>query len=97
MTISKKDVEYVANLSRLKIPSGQIGHFTSQLADIISYIDKLKEVDLKGVQPTSHPLPLKNVFRKDEVKKSLDVEKALSTAPQKKKDFFKVPKVIEES
>ena len=64
MGITKKDIEYVAYLSRLKIPESQIGRFTRQLGDILTYIDKLKEVDIDNTPPTSHPLPLKNVFRK---------------------------------
>lgn len=96
MVISKKDVEYVAYLSRLKIPPKQIERFTKQLAGIIEYVDKLKKVDTEGVSPTSHPLPMKNIFRKDEVKKSLNPKEAVRLAPQKKGDFFKVPRVIEE-
>jgi len=97
MSIQKKDVEYVAHLSRLKIPANQITRFTRQLADIISYIDKLKEVNIDKTPATSHPLPLKNIFRKDEVKKSLNPDEAISNAPEKKDKFFKVPKVIEEA
>jgi len=97
MGITKKDVENAAYLSRLKIPAKQIEKFTKQLSDIIAYMDELKKVDTKGVPPTSHPLPLKNIFRKDRVKKSLDPKEATGIAPQKKKDFFKVPRVIEES
>ena len=97
MGIKREDVEYVAKLSRLKILAGDIKRFYKQLADIISYIDKLKEVNIDKTPPTSHPLPLKNIFRKDEVRKSLDVREALDRAPAKKGDFFKVPKVIEEA
>jgi len=97
MSIKKEDVNYVAHLSRLKIPDDQIERITSQLACIISYISKLNELDTRDVPPTSHPLPMKNVFRKDKVKRSLDTEKALSVAVQKKDKFFKVPRVIEES
>jgi aspartyl-tRNA(Asn)/glutamyl-tRNA(Gln) amidotransferase subunit C len=95
MSIAKKDVEYVARLARLRIPENQIKRFTSQLADIISYVDKLKEVDITDIPPTSHPLPLKNVFREDTVKQSLKAPEALSNAPQKKDGSFKVPCVIE--
>ncbi|PIU42022.1 MAG: Asp-tRNA(Asn)/Glu-tRNA(Gln) amidotransferase GatCAB subunit C [Candidatus Omnitrophica bacterium CG07_land_8_20_14_0_80_42_15] len=93
--IKKEDIEYVAYLSRLKIPPEQIGRFTSRLSNILSYIDKLKNVDIKDTLPTSHPLSLKNVFRKDEVRKSLNAADALKIAPEVKDAFFKVPKVIE--
>ena len=97
MGIKKDNVEYVANLARLKFSAVQIKRFTKQIAGIISYVDKLKQVDVKNTLPTSHPLPLKNVFKKDEVKKSLDLEDVLEMAPQKKDNSFKVPKVIEET
>jgi aspartyl-tRNA(Asn)/glutamyl-tRNA(Gln) amidotransferase subunit C len=95
MSIAKKDVEYVARLARLKISEKQMKRFTGQLADIISYVDKLKEVDITDVPPTSHPLPLKNVFRQDAVRQSLDAPEALSNAPAQKDGSFKVPRVIE--
>ena len=97
MSITRKDVEYIAYLSRIKIPAKQIEKFTEQLSGIIAYMDQLKKVDTKGVPPTSHPLLLKNIFRKDRVKKSLDPEEATGSAPQKENNFFKVPRVIEES
>lgn len=96
MAITKKDVEYAAYLSRIKIPPEHMGRFTKQLSDIISYMDKLKKVDTEGVAPTSHPLPLKNIFRKDEIGASLDTDAATRIAPQKKGSFFQVPRVIEE-
>ncbi|MCG2678151.1 Asp-tRNA(Asn)/Glu-tRNA(Gln) amidotransferase subunit GatC, partial [bacterium] len=53
------------------------------------------ELDTKKVKPTSHVLPLKNVFREDKVRKSLKVEKVLENAPERAKSFFKVPKVVD--
>ena len=95
MGIKKEDVEYTARLARLAIPAAEIAHFTGKLADIISYIDKLKEIDISDVPPTSHPLPLKNVFRKDLVKQSLEPGDVLANAPQQKDGSFGVPRVIE--
>lgn len=95
MKISKKDVEYVAKLARLKLSEEEKEKFTNQLDQILKYVDKLNELDTEKVKPTSHVLPLKNVFRKDKVGKSLKVEKALENAPEKARGFFKVPKVIE--
>lgn len=95
MCIKKGDVEYVARLARLTIPPDQIASFTRKLADIISYVDKLKEVDIAGTPPTSHPLPMKNVFREDTVTKSLDVKDVLANAPRQKENSFRVPRIIE--
>jgi aspartyl-tRNA(Asn)/glutamyl-tRNA(Gln) amidotransferase subunit C len=89
------DVKYVANLARLNLTPKETELFSAQLRDILAYVEKLKEVDIKNVLPTSHVLPIKNVFRDDSVNASLPVSEVLRNAPQKKKDFFKVPKVIE--
>ena len=93
--ITKKDVEYVAKLARLKLSEKEKEKFAKHLDQILKYIDKLNELDTKKVKPTSHVLPLKYVFREDKVGKSLKVEKVLENAPEKVKGFFKVPKVIE--
>ena len=69
--------------------------FETQVAQILLFIDKLKEVDVEGVEPTSHPLSLKNVFREDEVKPSMAIEEFLKNAPRARGRFFEVPKIIE--
>ena len=94
--IDKKTVEHVALLSRLKLNEEELALYSRQLASILSYIDKLNEIDTKDTPPTSHALnTLKNVFRKDEVRPSLSVDESLANAPERKGDFFKIPKVIE--
>ena len=94
--IDKKTVTKVALLARLELDEKESEAYSTQLAAILSYIDKLNEIDTKNVLPTSHVLPaLKNVFRKDSLKDSLDAADALSNAPSKESDFFKVPQVIE--
>jgi aspartyl-tRNA(Asn)/glutamyl-tRNA(Gln) amidotransferase subunit C len=93
--ISSDDLKYVAHLARLHLSEKEIEHFTSQLEGILKYINKLKQVDITGVEPTSHVFPQKNIFRQDELKPSLPVKEALKNAPSKDRDFFKVPKVIE--
>ena len=96
MQIDNRTVANVAILSRLELDEKESALYSGQLASILSYIGKLNEVDTKDVLPTSHVLPnLKNVFRKDILKDSLDVSDALSNAPQKEGDLFKVPQVIE--
>lgn len=93
----KIDVEYIANLARVRLNKEEVKNFSSQLDDIISYVEKLNKVDTKDTPPTTHPLPLKNIFREDKIKDSLSVDKVLMNAPKKKETFFKVPKVIEET
>ncbi|HDD64948.1 MAG TPA: Asp-tRNA(Asn)/Glu-tRNA(Gln) amidotransferase subunit GatC, partial [Firmicutes bacterium] len=61
---------------------------------IIDYVSKLKEVDTENIEPTYHVLPVTNVFREDKVEKSLDIEEVLKNAPDRFKNFFKVPRII---
>ncbi|MBQ1460860.1 MAG: Asp-tRNA(Asn)/Glu-tRNA(Gln) amidotransferase subunit GatC, partial [Selenomonas sp.] len=63
---------------------------------ILTYMDNLSELDTENVKPTTYALPMQNVFRKDEVKASLDREAALANAPLKEDGYFKVPKVLED-
>lgn len=93
--ITKKDVEYVAGLARLEFAEEEKEMYTKTLNDILEYAEKLKQVDTDKVPPTAHILPVKNVFRKDEVAPSMDREKILQNAPDKDKGCFRVPKVIE--
>ena len=95
MTISRKDVDYIANLARLGLTEEEMGHFQGQLEGILQYVEKLKKPDVSGVEPMAHALEMKNVFRKDEVKPSLDPAAVLKIAPSSQGQFYKVPKVIE--
>jgi len=96
MGIEKKDVKHVALLSRLEFDEKDLETYSKQLASILSYIGKLNEIDTTNVHPTSHPLStLKNVFRKDSLKKSLSPEEALANAPAKEGGLFRVPQIIE--
>ena len=94
--IDKKTVKHVAFLSRLELSENELELYSKQLASILSYIDKLNEVDTHSTEPTSHPLAvLKNVFRKDILKSSIPPDDALSSAPLKDGGFFVVPPIIE--
>lgn len=95
MQITRKEVEHVARLARLSLREEEIELFTRQLSDILSYVEKLNELDTKDVEPTSHVLPVKNVMREDETRRSIERERALSNAPDTTEEFFRVPKVIE--
>lgn len=94
--IDKRTVQYVALLSRLRLNDEELALYSRQLASILAYIDKLNKIDTKDTPPTSHAVPtLKNVFRKDLLKASLAAGDALMNAPERRGDFFKIPKVIE--
>lgn len=94
MSVSKKDVEYIANLARLKFSEKELENLTHDMNEILAYVEKLKELDTKNVEPLSHPVENANVFRKDEKKPSIPREQALKNAPESSDEFFKVPKVI---
>jgi len=93
--INRQEVEYVAHLARLEIDDGEKDKFTSQLNDILLYIDKLNELDTQGVEPMSHAIAVTNAFREDKIVDSLGTEKSLANAPDGRGEFFRVPKVIE--
>jgi aspartyl-tRNA(Asn)/glutamyl-tRNA(Gln) amidotransferase subunit C len=93
--ISKDEVAYVANLARLTLDGEAVVRFTTQLNDILLYMDKLGQVDTTGVEPVSHAIARKNAFRPDTVAASLPIEASLANAPDAKGSCFQVPKVIE--
>jgi len=89
------DIDYVARLARIDLDASQKKKLSKQLSDILGYIEKLKELNVDKIEPMSHVLPLKNVFRDDKLKDSLLQDKVLKNAPSKKGSSFTVPKVIE--
>ena len=89
------DIKYVAHLARLKLSSAEEIKLTAQLGSILGYIEKLKEVDVSGVEPTAHAFPLFNVTRPDEIRPGLSNEDALRNAPAKANGLFMVPKIVE--
>ena len=94
--IDKQIVQHVALLSRLRLNAEELELHSRQLASILSYIDKLNELDTEDAEPTSHvSTALENVYRQDVGRPSLEVSEVLSNAPDKQGDFFKIPKVIE--
>jgi aspartyl-tRNA(Asn)/glutamyl-tRNA(Gln) amidotransferase subunit C len=94
MAVTKKDVEKIAELARLKFTDEELENFTPQMNEILSYMDKLNELDTENVKPLSHPVEQTNVFREDELKPSISTEDALKNAPAKDDHHFRVPKVI---
>jgi aspartyl-tRNA(Asn)/glutamyl-tRNA(Gln) amidotransferase subunit C len=89
------DVGYVAHLARLALTPEETARFGAQLAQILSYIEKLQELDVSQVQPMAHAVPLVNVTRRDEAQPSLSPEAALQNAPAQANGLFVVPKIVE--
>jgi aspartyl-tRNA(Asn)/glutamyl-tRNA(Gln) amidotransferase subunit C len=94
MAISIEDVEHVAKLARLKLTAEEKETYRRQLSDVLEHARRISEVDTADVPPTSHTLPLRNVFRGDEVKSSLSVEDATGNAPWAVEGAFKVPRIL---
>lgn len=90
--INIKDVAYLA---RLDLTPGEAEKLGAQLTQILGYVEKLKELDITGVQPMAHAIPLSNVTRPDEARPSLPHEDALRNAPAQANGLFIVPKIVE--
>ena len=86
---------YVARLARLDLTPEETEVFQAQLDGIVGYVRKIRELDLSGIEPTSHAHPVQNVFREDRVTPGLDRELAMANAPDRVGDQFRVPKIVE--
>ncbi len=95
MRITRIDVEHVAQLARLRFSEDQLALFTEQLNTLLSYFDKLQEVDTRGIEPSTHAVSLCNAFREDLSRPSIVEDEALRNAPASERGCFKVPKIIE--
>jgi len=95
MSVAQLDVKYVAHLARLQLQPDEEKKLGAQLSGILSYIEKLKELEVSGIEPTAHAVPLVNVTRPDEVRPSLPQAEALRNAPAQANGLFMVPKIVE--
>jgi aspartyl-tRNA(Asn)/glutamyl-tRNA(Gln) amidotransferase subunit C len=93
VAISRDDVLHVARLARLEIPEDEVEQVQEQLGAILEAVGKVAELDLTGVEPTSHPLDLVNELAEDEPRPSLPREDALANAPDPADGAFRVPAV----
>lgn len=94
MSVTKKNVEYIASLAKLSFKVEELENYTHQLNNILTYMEKLNELDTENIEPLSHPIENTNVFREDVPVQSTSREEALKNAPDKNEEYFKVPKVI---
>ena len=95
MKITEEMVDYVSELSRLKLTAEEKAKMTGELEQILAYMDVLDGLDTVDVEPMSHVFPVKNVFREDEVRPSFPREQLLKNAPVPDEAAFLVPKTVE--
>jgi len=89
------NLDYLANLARLALTEAEKSEFARQLGDILHYVEKLKQVDVTGVEPMAHASPVFNVWQADVAQPGLPVEAALRNAPAQRQHMIVVPKVVE--
>lgn len=92
---SEMDIDYLAKLARLALTEEEKTKFSGQIDEILNYINKLKEVDVSGVEPMAHASPVFNVWQDDTARPGLTVEQALRNAPSQRQNMIVVPKVID--
>lgn len=91
----KIDVAYVAHLSRLRLSADETAVFQKQLEGIVGYVNKVREIDTTGVEPTAHGRSVRNVFREDRIREGLTTEEVLANAPAQRDGLFVVPRIVE--
>ncbi len=97
MAIDDDMIDHIALLARLKLPHEEKERLKRDLIDIVAYVEKLNKVDIEGVPPTSHALPQKNVFITKEAAAGLSKDDVIGNAPERRRDHFRVPRVLDES
>lgn len=97
MPLDRDAVDHVARLARLDLTEDERNRMQKELTGILEHAEKIQSLDLDGVPPTSHALPLSNVLRADEARPSLPPEEALANAPVAEDGRFRVPRIIEDA
>ena len=95
MKLTREEVSHVAFLARLELKDEEKDRLTGHLNQILGHFEKLQELDTNDVEPTSHAIPLSNVFRADKARPSLPVDKVVANAPEARDDCFVVPRIVE--
>lgn len=95
MSMTREEVAKVAMLARLRLSPEELETFTGQLSSIVDFVAQLQELDTADVEPLAHGVELRNVFREDAVRSTLDREEALANAPKRNQECFLVPAVLE--
>ena len=89
--IDRDQVLHVARLARLKLTDDEIERMAGELSGILEHVDRISELDLEGVEPTSHVIALENVLRPDEPRPSWSRDEVLEPAPDPASGAFRVP------
>jgi len=92
--ISDKEIQHIANLAELYLSEEEKKRMSTELSGILEHVEKIKELDIRDIPPTSHAVVTENIFRDDEPTKSLERKEVLSNAPLKEAESFKVPPII---
>jgi aspartyl-tRNA(Asn)/glutamyl-tRNA(Gln) amidotransferase subunit C len=95
-SMSRDEVSYLARLARIDLTDAELDHLAPQLSVILDSVAAVSAVAVDDIPPTSHPLPLRNVFRPDEVRPSLAPDAALAAAPAVEMQRFSVPRILDE-
>ena len=90
------DIAKVASLARIALSEEELAVYGEQLGAILEHAERVQQLPTAGIPPTSHPVPMTNSFRADEVTGSLTPDEALSGAPAAEDGYFKVPPVLGE-
>jgi len=93
--LTREDIDSVALLSRLELSDHEKQRLTVQINKLLGDFQKLQEIDTSGVEPTSHAMPVFNVFREDLVRPSLAAEEVVANGPQVEENCFVVPRIVE--
>ncbi|MHB8681683.1 MAG: Asp-tRNA(Asn)/Glu-tRNA(Gln) amidotransferase subunit GatC [Acidimicrobiales bacterium] len=92
--LSRDDAAYVARLARIELTEDELDLYAGQLATVLDHAAEIAALDTSGVEPTAHPLPLRNVLRADEPVPSLDRDEVLAQAPEAESGRFRVPSIL---
>lgn len=95
MQVSREELLHIAKLSDLKINEEEIDNYRLNLEDILNFAEIVKNANVEGLDETIGASDNFNVFREDEIKEFEDRDALLANAPEKERDMFKVPKVIQ--
>lgn len=95
MSITRDELKHIALLARLDLTEEEAELYTHHITNILEYVEKLKELDVIDVPPTSHTVPMDSVMREDEVEPGLPIDEVLKNAPDKEDRYFRVPRVTE--
>jgi aspartyl-tRNA(Asn)/glutamyl-tRNA(Gln) amidotransferase subunit C len=95
--LTREQAAHVAHLARLDVTDEELDLYTEQLAAVLEHAADVAALDLRGVPPTAHPLPIDNVLRDDVVEASLDRDEVLAQAPAVEDGRFKVPRILGEA